>query len=175
MLASEQQPAAIEEAPATDAAAPSEPRVKHDIMATKRAVQQADGHFNFWKEEELRAGNAEVKVLRAAVCGPTGLQGMPSLQHMSLPLCIGLLVHSHSMPWPSDALTFCRRDLGCRTISFRSDGGAATQRRRRRMHALTSASSWDTPCMARATRHGMPCQGQQHCRELTHPTQGRFR
>ena len=86
MLASERQPAAIEEAPTKDAAAPSEPRVKHDIMATKRAVQQADGHFNFWKEEELRAGNAEVKVLRAAVCGPAGLQRMPlcSMCHSAL-------------------------------------------------------------------------------------------
>ena len=31
-------------------------------MASKRAIQQTDGHFNFWKEEELRAGNCDVKV-----------------------------------------------------------------------------------------------------------------
>lgn len=38
------------------------PPAKHDIMASKRAVQSPDGHFNFWRAEELRADNAEARV-----------------------------------------------------------------------------------------------------------------
>jgi hypothetical protein len=47
-----------------DAACLPVPPVKHDIMASKRAVQSPDGHFNFWRAEELRADNAEAKVGR---------------------------------------------------------------------------------------------------------------
>ena len=49
-------------APTNDAACLPVPPVKHDIMASKRAVQSPDGHFNFWRAEELRADNAEAKV-----------------------------------------------------------------------------------------------------------------
>lgn len=39
-----------------------QPPAKHDIMAAKKAIQDDDGHFNFWRADEMRDGNAEVKV-----------------------------------------------------------------------------------------------------------------
>lgn len=62
-------PPPAEEAAAVDAQPAQEPHVKHDIMAAKRAVQQPDGHFNFWRAEELRESNAETKVLPGRACG----------------------------------------------------------------------------------------------------------
>lgn len=59
-------PPPAEEAAAVVAQPALEPPVKHDIMAAKRAVQQPDGHFNFWRAEELRESNADTKADEAA-------------------------------------------------------------------------------------------------------------
>jgi hypothetical protein len=61
-----------------DAACVPVPQVKHDIMASKRAVQSPDGHFNFWRAEELRADNAEAKV--GGCSGPASSRGCQALR-----------------------------------------------------------------------------------------------
>ncbi len=75
----------MDNTPPAQLSADSSPPVKHDIMAAKKAIQDPAGHFNFWRAEEMRDGNAEAKVQLAFAGTLTAGHALSGASHLLQP------------------------------------------------------------------------------------------